>query len=315
MKKTTDRPATVPTSLEPCTGSAPAFTLPELLVILAVLMVLGVMVLPALARSGLNSRAFQCLNNSRQLCAAWRTYADDNQDRMVFSSDDGRGGLNPSNAYAWTLTHLDFNSANRANWDPTVDIMTRPLWQYNKSVNIYRCPSDLSYVVVGGVSKPRVRSMSMNFFLGGFAGGSAANSVGVSAWGNLYPVYFKVSDLNSHASPGPADTFVFIDERSDAINWGCYLTDMSGYPNRLYPKAAPTLYEFNQDLPGFLHDLAASVSFADGRAEFHRWLDPRTTPPLQLGGVLTGGKGGGEILPAPYDPDVAWLQAHAARPK
>ena len=314
MKKTTDRPATVPTSLEPCTGSAPAFTLPELLVILAVLMVLGVMVLPALARSGLNSRAFQCLNNSRQLCTAWRMYSDDNQDRMVLASDDGRGIRNPLNAYAWTLTHLDF-SQNPANWDPTVGIMTRPLWPYNKSVNIYRCPSDLSYVVYGGVSRPRVRSMSMNFFLGGFAGGSAALGVGTGTWGGLYPVYFKLSDLNSHASPGPADTFVFIDERSDAINWGCYLTDMSGYPNRLYPKAAPTLYEFNQDLPGFLHDLAASVSFADGRAEFHRWLDPRTTPPLQLGGVLTGGKGGGEILPAPYDPDVAWLQAHAARPK
>src|SRR6516225_5849463 len=76
-------------------GSATAFTLPELLVILAVLMLLGVMVLPAVARSGLNSKAFQCLNNSRQLCAAWRMYADDNQDRLVFASTGGsspRGG-------------------------------------------------------------------------------------------------------------------------------------------------------------------------------------------------------------------------------
>jgi len=182
--------------------------------------------------------------------------------------------------------------------------MTRPLWPYNKSVNIYRCPSDLSYVVYGGVSRPRVRSMSMNFFLGGFAGGSAALGVGTGTWGGLYPVYFKLSDLNSHASPGPADTFVFIDERSDAINWGGYLTDMSGYPNQ------PNLYEFNEDLPGLLHDLAASVSFADGRAELHRWLDPRTTPPFQTDSVMNNVKS-----PAPNDPDVAWLQAHAARPK
>jgi hypothetical protein len=154
----------------------------------------------------------------------------------------------------------------------------------------------------------------MNFFLGGFAGGSAALGVGVQAWGYLYPVYFKLSDLNSHASPGPADTFVFIDERSDTINWGNFLIDMAGYPSSLYPHGSPNLYEFNQDMPGFLHDLAASVSFADGRAELHRWLDPRTTPPLAVG-LLTGGKGGGDTWPAPYSQDVAWLQAHSARPK
>jgi hypothetical protein len=315
MKTTTDQPATEPTRLEPGTGLAPAFTLVELLVILAVLMVLGVTILPALARPGLNSRAFQCLNNSRQLCAAWRMYADDNQDRIVFSSDTDVSDPNHvNNPYAWTLTHMSFIEPNpQINWDPTLGIMPRPLWPYNKSAGIYRCPSDLS-VVIGsdGLSHPRVRSMSMNFFLGGFAGSSAANGSGDGSWGGLYPIYFKISDLNSHASPGPADTFVFIDERSDTINWGNFMIDMSGYPSSLYPNGNPNLYEFNEDMPGFLHDLAASVSFADGRAELHRWLDPRTTPPLTVGGVYTGYKG--YKWPAPYSVDVAWLQAHAARP-
>jgi hypothetical protein len=242
-------------------------------------------------------------------------YADDNQDRMVVASDDGKGPkANPLNGCAWTLTHLDFSS-NPMNYDPCLDIMVRPLWPYNKSVGIYKCPADHS-VVIGSdnLPHPRVRSMSMNFFLGGFAGGSAASGVGVGSSGNLYPIYFKVSDLNSHESPGPADTFVFIDERSDAINWGNFLTDMLGNPNPLTPHGNPNLYEFNEDMPGFLHDLAASVSFADGRAELHRWLDPRTTPPLAVG-VLTGGQGSGQTWPAPYSIDVAWLQAHAARPK
>jgi hypothetical protein len=311
MKTTEGHPATVPTSLEPGTGSAPAFTLVELLVVLAVLMLLGAMVLPALGRSGLSSSAFQCLNNSRQLCAAWRMYADDNQDRIVLSSDGTP--QNPLNAYAWTLTHMDF-SMNPANWDPTIDIMKRPLWPYNKSAGIYKCPSDRS-VVTGsdGLTHPRCRSMSMNFFLGGFAGSGTGGGVGIRDWGVFYPIYFKVSDLNSHESPGPSDTFVFIDERSDVINWGNYVTDMLGYPNP-ENKIAPNLYEFNEDLPGFLHDLAASISFADGRAELHRWLDPRTTPPFQEG-VLASGKGSGLLFPAPYDPDVPWLQAHTARPK
>ena len=62
-------------------------------------------------------------------------------------------------------------AGNRANWDTNVDIVNRPLWPYTaKNASIYRCPSDTSYVVVDGVATPRVRSISMNLYLGGFAG-------------------------------------------------------------------------------------------------------------------------------------------------
>ena len=148
-----------------------AFTLIELVVVLALTALLVATLLPALAKSRPTSLAFQCLNNNRQLCAAWRMYADDNHDRIVYSSDDGTGSSNPQNQYAWTATHMDYSPANRANWDTNVDIVTRPLWPYTaKNAAIYKCPSDTSYVVINGVPTPRVRSMSMNFYLGGFAG-------------------------------------------------------------------------------------------------------------------------------------------------
>src|SRR5437879_4869282 len=148
-----------------------AFTFLELLVVLAVFAVLAATLSPVLARSRPNSLAFQCLNNNRQLCAAWRMYADDNRDRIVYSSDDGTGNSNPLNQYAWTATHMDYSPANRANWDTNLDIVTRPLWPYTaKDASIYKCPSDRSYVVVNGVPTPRVRSLSMNLYLGGFAG-------------------------------------------------------------------------------------------------------------------------------------------------
>src|SRR2546422_5858709 len=119
---------------------------------MAVLGILALALLAASAKSRPNSLAFQCLNNHRQLCAAWRMYADDNHDRIVYSSDDGTGSSNPLNQYAWTLTHLDYSAANRANWDTNVDIVTRPLWPYTaKNAAIYKCPSDTSYVVVNGV--------------------------------------------------------------------------------------------------------------------------------------------------------------------
>ena len=40
----------------------------------------------------------------------------------------------------------------------------------SRSLSIWRCPSDRSAVVVNGEAKPRVRSMSMNVFLGGWGG-------------------------------------------------------------------------------------------------------------------------------------------------
>ncbi|MCX6927288.1 MAG: hypothetical protein NT154_29400, partial [Verrucomicrobia bacterium] len=70
---------------------------------------LGSVLLPAYAKTGLNSRSLQCLNNNRQLCAAWRMYADDSRDRIVYSSDDGTGTSNPLNQYAWTAAHMDYN--------------------------------------------------------------------------------------------------------------------------------------------------------------------------------------------------------------
>src|SRR5260370_24180267 len=102
-----------------------AFTLLELLVVLAVIGLVSATLLPALAKSRPNSLAFRCLNNNRQLCVAWRMYADDNRDLIVYSSDDGRGSANPLNQYAWTWSHLDY-SANPANWDTNVDIVLRP---------------------------------------------------------------------------------------------------------------------------------------------------------------------------------------------
>jgi prepilin-type N-terminal cleavage/methylation domain-containing protein/prepilin-type processing-associated H-X9-DG protein len=271
------------------------FTLIELLVVVAIIAILAAMLLPALAKSKLKAQGIQCMNNHRQLCLAWRLYADDNRDVLVFASQ------NPNtpklDQYSWCLGIMDFDPNNQGNWDINYDITHRPLWPYNRNANIYKCPADHSFVVVNGEPKPRVRTMSMNLFVGGFDGVQIG-----SGWWNKYWIYLKLSQLSGPGGP-PDKIFVFLDEREDCINWGNYMTDMSGYANPVNPAA----YEFDQDLPGFYHNGAGGFSFADGHSEIHRWRDDRTMPPLHIGTTYW------TTVHVPRDMDVAWLQDHSTR--
>jgi prepilin-type N-terminal cleavage/methylation domain-containing protein/prepilin-type processing-associated H-X9-DG protein len=282
-----------------------AFTLIELLVVFAIIAILAALLLPALKAAKEESLGIKCMSNMRQMCLGWRMYAQDNREFIVLASAGNADNINndPLSQYAWTQQIEDFTD-NAYNYDPSVDITVGPLYPYINSYMVYRCPSDTSVIRHnGGQLLPRVRTVSMNIFLGGFGGHGLGS---LFSWGDLYPIYMKTTDLIPTQSPGPSDTWVFVDERQDCINAGNYWTMMAGdNPNN------PGLYEFYQDMPGMYHDRSAGFAFADGHASIQHWLDPRTTPPYSAPG--TGGPADNPLL-VPRDVDLRWLQLHAVRP-
>lgn len=270
------------------------FTLIELLVVIAIIAILAALLLPALSRAKLKAQGMQCMNNNRQLMLAWRMYVDDSKERLPNS----KGG-----PYQWMSGQMDYNTGNPSNWDPSVDIMQSPLWPYcGKNAKIFKCPADRSVIVVRGVTYPRVRSMGMLNWVGGRAdasGNPAAMNWSSTTLGTTpgeCRVYYKVADF---ISPGPADTFVFVDEPSDRINDGFFVTQMEGYPT-----STPTICDF----PAQYHGGGAGFSFADGHSLVKVWKTAllRTTPEPDV------------VLPYPtpvtgINQDVAWLQEHATR--
>ena len=243
-------------------GQEEAFSRVDLLALLAVLAVVVCMQLPALAHNKGNSHRAVCADNLRRLALSWLMYADDNCGRLAPNGSDAFPITNN-----WVAGWLDF--ASRTDNTNVAMITGAKLYPYNKAVEIYRCPDDLSAVR----GQLRIRSYSMNGYVGD----------GALGWTSGFQVMANRSQIRQ-----PDQTFVFIEEHADSINDGFFIVDMSSGP------AARIV-----DFPAAYHYYGANLGFADGSAEFRQWLDSRTSPiRLAAFGVSS-----------PNNSDLAWLQS------
>jgi len=265
----------------------------ELLVVIAIIAILAAMLLPALSKAKIRAQGIQCMSSSRQLMLAWRMYAEDNRDQLPFGYAVSAGP--PDNRSAlWVKGILDVNNDNYIdNWNADVTLKQGAIWPYCTSTAIFRCPADPSTALNQQAQRvPRIRSMSMSNWVGGNGDSPTTNYRGYWGLNGRWKVYRKITEM---MNPGPANTFVLLDERKDSINDAYFVVEMDGYPNASTTRII--------DWPASYHHRAAGFAFADGHSVIHKWQDPDTMPPLTTDLSVKND---------PNNVDIVWLQEHSS---
>ncbi len=278
----------------PSAGKRRAFTLIELLVVIVIIAILAAMLLPALAKAKVKAQGLYCMNNGHQMMTAIHLYAGDNSELLPPNPDDG----NTVPGHNWCPGQAGPYGGDEFNPDILRDPSKALLAPYTgKNVSIYKCPADTRIGVYQGMDPalrgtriPAARTFSMNqavgTICGAFKNGNGHAGPPIYAvngpWldnshSHIAETPFHTYGKNSNiAAPGPAMLWVLIDENTVGLNDGGFGFGM--------------LISQWVDYPGWYHNFACGLAFADGHSEIHKWLDA-TTRITQSNGRITA-KGG-----------------------
>ena len=235
----------------------PAFTLIELLIVIAILVLLLAILLPGLSRAKAKAREVACLSNLRQLQTCAKLYSMDYDgfllpNRYVYNI----GTEAPSAGFIAAMTWC----AGLAPFDTTTEnIESGLLFTYNKSTGIYRCPSDMARVRTEDgrlLSMRRTRSYNLCQSINGYPYTDKT----------YYPPSFTKE--NEIDDPPPSRLLHFVGVHEDGI-----LDSHFGIPPRgpTFKTDPPQWW----DLPAGRHSQGGNISFADGHVEHWRWVRPK----------------------------------------
>jgi len=244
-----------------------AFTLIELLAVIAIVTVLSSLILSGVISAKQKAGSTRCKSNHRQFGLAFSLYAGDHDDAVLPNKDGQAVPLGETWVEGWAgipgpdCTNVAF-------------LKRSLLGPYITAAQVWQCPSS-GLPIVNGVKMARVRTISLNSFVGGEPQSKAST-------------YRKVADF---AKRSASDIFTFVDERPETVN------DASFALQRDFDEHSPFLWTL-RDKPTVNHQLSATISFADGHVGHQLWVDARTHRPPRDDMILAGNL------------DILWLQQH-----
>ncbi len=120
------------------------FTLIELLVVIGIIAVLAGLLFPVFARARANARQTQCISNLRQIGMSIEMYGMDYDDLYPFAVD-------PTDKYT---PQIWWEYPEWQQWIPYMPMLHEVLQPYQKSAEIWRCPSDTGFDIQDFTGEP-----------------------------------------------------------------------------------------------------------------------------------------------------------------
>ena len=256
MSSTRDNPSTAEGD------SGDAFTLIELMVVVAIIMLLAALLLPALKQARVKARTSACLNNQRQLAYGLTLWAEDHEGWAPGCNYDGRGWVQVIPCRAGVTLPMPINSVLILGKYLTYNVFICPEAQANQAA----CDAYATVYLTGG-QRWFAHYAAQTSYVGYF---NDANDRPVSAYGLELPPF-------SHAKPllaarMPPDRTVLT---CDSLNWGA-ATHHQGQVST----DAPTSTDVT-----VWHNNGVIATYVDGHAQWRPALNVTAgvVPPIRLG--------------------------------